>query len=358
MQMARPLFPVHDSRRDGLIALIATAAAVGVAFFLKETAAVFMPFTVALLLALAAYPIVEWMASHRVPPPLSVSMVVVAILIVLAVAILLVQQGISSILRHLPEYKDRANALWTPLAARLGISDEALDGLGREPTSLRAILGVGGSTALGLVNVAFQLVLILLYLVFLLMGRRYLAGLLRRALGQDRAHSALKAVVKIERQMLRYLLLRSAISLVTSVAVGLILWLYGVPFSGLWALLTFFAQFLPFIGPIALSVLPVVLALLQFPSMSTAVWVAGWLTAWHLLIGFVVEPKAFSIGLSLNQTLILLGLALLGWMWGIIGALLWVPLMVAVRLAAQQAPGFEAVDVLLGRADGREADSG
>ena len=71
----------------------------------------------------------------------------------------------------------------------------------------------------------------------------------------------------------------------------------------------------------------------------------------------MVEPRVFSIGLSLNQTILLLGLALFGWMWGIVGALLWVPIMVALRLCAQQVPRLHAVDVFFGRADGREAEA-
>lgn len=339
--------------RSGLLALLAVAAAVGVAFFLRETAEVFVPFTAALVLALASYPAVQWL-TRRVPQALAIAMVVGIILIFLAVALLLIRQGVDSIVGNLPQFKSRAQELWKPLAAKLGMPERALDDLGKEPSAQRALLGVGGSTALSVLNVSFQLFLVLLYLIFLLMGRRYLSGLLRRAVGQDRAQATLQGIVKIERQMLRYLLLRTAISLVTAVAVWLILWLYGVQFAGLWALLTFFAQFVPFLGPMALSVLPVLMALLQFPSFSTALWIAGWLGAWHLFIGFVVEPKAFSIGLSLNQTLVLLGLAFMGWMWGIVGVLLWVPLMVALRLTSRQIPEWRPVDVLLGRADGRE----
>ena len=60
----------------GGLALLAGGVAIGLAFFLRETAEVFVPFTVALLLALAAYPAVQWLAQRRVPPALSAAMVV------------------------------------------------------------------------------------------------------------------------------------------------------------------------------------------------------------------------------------------------------------------------------------------
>jgi predicted PurR-regulated permease PerM len=337
--------------RIGAFLWMAVASA-GLAFFLRATAEVFVPFTAALVIALAASPVVEWLARRKIPPALSVAMVVVLTLVLLLVTALLVQRGIDGFIQDLPKLKARAEELWSSLSQRLGVTGKPLENLGKEPSELRTIAGVGGATALSLLGILFQLLLVMLYLVFLLLGRHHLPGLLRRALGQGRAGVVLVSLARVEREILRYLFMRTAVSLMTAAAVWIILVLYGVQFAGLWALLTFFAQYVPFVGPITLSVLPVLMALVQFPSVSTAAWIALWLSILHLLVGFVLEPRVFSVGLSLNQTLVLLGLALLGWMWGILGALLWVPLMVTLRVAAQQVPGFEAVDVLLGRAAG------
>lgn len=342
----------------GIRALLAAGATVGIAFFLRETADVFIPFVVALLLTLAATPVVEGMGRYRVPSWLAVSLVVLFFLVLLGVASLLIEQGLGSLMKLLPQFKDRASALWDRAAGRLGITAQPLGDLGSEPTALRALAGAGGATALSLVGILLQLVLVILYLILLLLGRRHLPALLRRAAGPERARGLLRSIEHIEKEVLRYLLLRSLISLLTAVAVGVILRIYGVKFAGLWALLTFFAQFVPFVGPILLSVLPVLLALVQFPSASTALGIAGWLTLWHLFIGFVVEPRVFSVALSLNQSLVLLGLALFGWMWGIVGALVWVPLMMVLRLSARQIPALHALDVFLGRADGRESSPG
>jgi predicted PurR-regulated permease PerM len=341
--------PLRGGIGGALLVLVAFA---GLAFFLRATAEVFVPFAVALVVSLAANPIVASLARRKIPPAVSVILIVVLTLVLLGVAALLVQRGVDGFLETLPKFKDRAAALWKSLADRLGISAKLIENLGKEPGDIRTIAGVGGATALSLIGALFQLLLVLLYLILLLLGRQHLPRLLRRAVGPDRSSSVLGSLVKIERQMMRYLLLRTAVSLVTAAAVGVILAVYKVQFAGLWALLTFFAQYVPFIGPIALSVLPILMAVVQFPSVSTAAWIALWLSLVHLAVGFILEPRMFSVGLSLNQTLVLLGLALFGWMWGIVGVLLWVPLMVALRLMAQQISGLEALDALLGRASG------
>src|SRR5262245_10324406 len=335
-------------------ALLLTAASAGLAFFLRATADVFVPFTVALVIALAANPAVEWLGRRKVPPAVSVIIVVILSLVFLGFAALLVHRGIDGFIQNLPKFKVRAEQIWSSVSHRLGISGKPFEDLGKEPSELRTIAGVGGATALSLVNIVFQLLLVMLYLVFLLLGRQHLPRLVGRAVGPGPAAAVLGSLVKIEREMLRYLFMRTAVSLITASLVWVILAVYGVQFSGLWALLTFFAQYVPFIGPITLSVLPVLMAIVQFPSLTTAAWIALWLSLVHLTVGFVLEPRVFSIGLSLNQTLILLGLALFGWMWGIVGVLLWVPLMVALRLTAQQIPGWVPLDVLLGRATGSQ----
>jgi AI-2 transport protein TqsA len=330
--------------------LLVTAASAGLAFFLRSTAEVFVPFIVAVVIALASHPVVEWLGRKKIPTAVSVGVVVIVSMLVLAVAGLLVQRGIDGFLHNLPQFKTRVNELLSTVSRRLGVSAQSVESMGSDPAAMKTIAGLGGSTALSLVNLILQVLLVILYLVFLLLGRRYLPGLAQRAWGRDRARTVLSSIGKIEREMLRYLFLRTVVSLITAAVVGIILHLYGVQFAGLWALLTFFAQYIPFVGPIAMSVVPILMAAVQFPSLSVAAWIALWLSLWHLIVGFIVEPRVFSLGLSLNQTLLLLGLALMGWMWGIVGALIWVPLMVVLRLAAQQIPGWEPVDVLLGPA--------
>jgi AI-2 transport protein TqsA len=140
----------------------------------------------------------------------------------------------------------------------------------------------------------------------------------------------------LEHQMLRYVWLRTVISLLTAAGYWLVLVLYGVESAALWAALAFVAQYVPYIGPLLATVLPIGMALLQFPSPWTAFWIAAWLTAWSVLMGNVVEAKVMGQGMNLSPVLILFGLAFFSWMWGLVGVFLAVPVLATLKLLLER----------------------
>src|SRR5262245_49271050 len=121
----------RSSVGKGGVALLLIAASAGLAFFLRAAAEVFVPFTVALVIALAANPAVEWLARRKIPRPLSVSIIVVLSLLLLAVAVLLVDRGVDGFIQNLPAFKARAGDLWSSLARRLKISGNPFENLGK-----------------------------------------------------------------------------------------------------------------------------------------------------------------------------------------------------------------------------------
>src|SRR5678815_5125985 len=101
-------------------ALLMTAAGAGLAFFIRATAEVFVPFMVAVVIALASHPVVEWLGRKKIPTAVSVALVVVVSMIALAVAGLLVQRGIDGFLHNLPKFKTRINELLSTVSRKLG----------------------------------------------------------------------------------------------------------------------------------------------------------------------------------------------------------------------------------------------
>lgn len=345
---AEPL-PIKEwvFRRPGRFVVVMAATA-GLAYFLRLTSDVFAPLAVAAVLSLAAYPTVAWMVRHRVPHWLAVSAVVMAALILLAAVGLLVEQSVGRFVEQAPQFEKQGERLWGRFRERLGLPGTPALGDARGAEMFRTVVGIGGATALSVGGVLLEIVVVTLYLVFLLMGRRHFPALIEATLGKGVAHRASRALSEVESELLRYFILRTLVSVGSGVAVWAILAAYGVEFAVLWGLLTFVAQYIPFIGPISASILPVLMAVVQFPGIATALWILLWLTLLHVAVGFVVEPRIFSVGMRLNQTLVLLGLALMGWMWGIVGVLLWVPLLSALKMAAGHSHRLRPLVLYLG----------
>ncbi len=181
-----------------------------------------------------------------------------------------------------------------------------------------------------------NLMWVLLFMIFILAEREAFTRRLVNRLGQKRSAPILDSMDHINAAIQQYLGLKTLISLLTGVLVTLILWLFGVNFALLWGTLVFILNFIPTIGSIVATVPPVAITLFQYGSVSKTLLVAALLIAIQIAVGSILEPKVMGRGLNLSPLVVLLSLIFWGWVWGIPGMLLSVPLTAALRIAMEQ----------------------
>jgi predicted PurR-regulated permease PerM len=122
-----------------------------------------------------------------------------------------------------------------------------------------------------------------------------------------------------------------------------------VEFAFAWGLLAFVLNFIPTVGSIVASIPPVLMALVQFaPSIWPAVGVVLVLLVIQNTLGNFIAPKVYGDRLNLSPVVILLFLLFWGWLWGIVGALLAVPLAAAIQIALAQIPALAPLAVMMG----------
>jgi predicted PurR-regulated permease PerM len=111
----------------------------------------------------------------------------------------------------------------------------------------------------------------------------------------------------------------------------------------------FFLNFIPTIGSIVASIPPILLALVQFyPSFWPGVIAAVSLITIQLSMGNGIAPKVLGDQLNLSPVVILLSLLFWGWLWGIVGALLSVPIAVAIKIVCDNIATLHPVSVMMG----------
>jgi AI-2 transport protein TqsA len=332
----------------GLLIVIALVLSVA---FLRETGSVFLPFFTAAVLSFFAHPLVAMMTRRRFPSGLAIGIVVFGMLLVLAGLGLLLHFAIAGLLENAPRYENRMSELWTEILEKIGLSKHNVEeGLGSEvkKQSTSAVAGAAGGLVGDLLAFVESLVLVIVYLAFLLMGRTSLPAMLDRAFGLEKRRKIMTILRDVESQSLRYIGLRTILCVITGAIAWLILQLYGVEFALLFGVVTFVAQYVPLIGPIASSVLPIGVALIQFDTPEKGIWVAVWLTLWHVFVGYFLEPRVFGKGMHLSQPLVLLGLFFFAWMWGAAGAILAVPLLVVAKSIFDNVRPLRPAGVILG----------
>jgi predicted PurR-regulated permease PerM len=148
----------------------------------------------------------------------------------------------------------------------------------------------------------------------------------------ERKEKIEKTFKDITEQVQRYIATKFLISLITSIIIGIVLWIFDVDFLIVWAVLTFFLNFIPNIGSIIAIILPTLMTLIQYESIGYTLLVAGIIAIIQNLIGNILEPKILGNKLGLNPLIILLSLLLWGYVWGIAGMFLSVPLTAVVKI--------------------------
>jgi predicted PurR-regulated permease PerM len=141
-----------------------------------------------------------------------------------------------------------------------------------------------------------------------------------------------KTFKEITEQVQRYIITKFLISLSLGLLVGIILRLFGVEFYIIWAMFAILLNFIPNIGSVFAVIMPALMALVQYGSFGYAAIVAAVIIVVHNIVGNILEPKIYGNRLGLNPLVILLSLLIWGYIWGIVGMLLSVPLTAIVKI--------------------------
>ena len=207
-----------------------------------------------------------------------------------------------------------------------------------------------GSASMAIGVGSLQVIAIGLLTLFLLLGGETLK---RRVIGLASAHAQRKVthdvIQAIDQQIERYLVARLLISAIVAGATAFGLWCLGVRQPLVLGLIAGVLNVIPFIGPAVAVALIALVALLQFHAIeptALAVVVAGAIAA---LEGNLISPWLTSRAGELNTVAVFVSVLFWGWMWGVWGLVLAIPIMVAVKAAADHIAPLQSLGELLGR---------
>ena len=342
--------PHLDQQRfsAGLLFVLTIIAVGGV---LKLTAGIVQPLVIALLLSFVLNPIVEQLHRIRVPRLLGILVVIVLLLGFGSLVAFILYTSVQRVVRQLPLYIDRMFELAQQAMEFLELPSSLLTELDITRRIGNYVVSFSGSflTVLG------SLTMVLIFLLFLLLEKPYLRPKVTEALQGPRTAKLWRIVGHTNAQIGRYL----SVKLVVSLATGLLVWaafsIIGVDFAFVWAVLSFLFNFIPSIGSIVVGVASSVFALVQFyPNPNPIVAAAISMLTIQLVLGNVIDPKLQGDRLKISPVVILFSLLFWGWLWGIVGLFLAVPLTVALKIVFENIPGYEFVAVLMGRTESEE----
>ena len=158
---------------------------------------------------------------------------------------------------------------------------------------------------------------------------------------------ALRIVYELETEVSTYLLTLTAINAVLGLAVALTFQALGMPTPYLWGLLTFFFNFIPYVGALTGLALSGFMAIVTFDSLGYALLIPAAFTVLSLIESEIANPLVLSRRLQMNSVAILLSLAFWAWLWGIPGAAIAVPVLVTIKVFCNHIEGLSGLGEFL-----------
>lgn len=326
--------------------LIYTAAFVIIVAGIRAANSLFVPFLLALFIAIICLSPFLWLQNRGVPTGLALLLVILGILAVGSTIGTVVGASVNNFANNLPGYSailkkktfliiEWMNSIGiklpsVPLTETLGL-DEPLQLIG-------GFLG-----ALG--KVLSNTVLIILTVVFILLEASSFPAKLQAAF--KRPETSLSNFDKVHENIKRYMALKTLVSLGTGILVAIWLLILGIDYPLLWGLMAFLLNYIPNIGSIIAAVPAVLLGLIQY-GFGSALLVGGGYLAVNFVFGNVLEPRLMGRGLGLSTLVVFLSLVFWGWVLGPVGMLLSVPLTMTVKIALDSHEDTRWIATLLG----------
>lgn len=329
-----------------LTVAIVIIMAIVIVFALYQLKVILMPFIVAILLAYIFSPAIEKLASFKIPRSVSVSVLFIVILFLAIWLGAFLFENINSFINDWPEFQKELEVALDNFSSRVNLNKQ--DVFQVLESGLQNIsFGKYVSTAISS-SVAFiaNVVMTLLFMVFILFSAHTIPEKLYRAFSKERADKISRVIKNINEQVQKYLLIKTFISFLTGLSVYIILLLLGIKFAFLWGSIAFFLNYIPNIGSFLAGVPPIVTAFIQF-GLTKAIVVLLVFIGIQFFWGNIVEPLVIGKRLNLSPIVVLFALLFWGWMWGFVGAIISVPLMAIMKIIFSNIDGLKPIAVLM-----------
>ncbi len=359
-----------DVRSASLIVLAVIASL----FALRVASAVFIPVLLGLMFSYALSPIVNQLVRWRLPRSLAAAFVVTSVVLLLAWTINSMKDDANALIESLPH---AAQKLRERIADRQSASPATITKVQEAAAQLEKVAEASASApaapargvtrvqiekpkfdvkdflwtgTLGLITLAGQATMVVFITYFIMAAgdsfRRKLAKIAGPTFGKRKI--TVEALKEITQQIQRYLIVQLVTSVLVGVATGAAFWYMGLEHSMVWGIAAGVLNLIPYIGALVLTAAASVSGLLQFDSLDQAILVGVVSMGIHIVSGYILTPWLTSRASRMSPVVVFVGVLAWGWLWGMWGLLLGIPILMVVKAVCDRVEDLKPVGELLG----------
>jgi predicted PurR-regulated permease PerM len=336
LRIAEPLQRPFDVRSIALTGLFVMAVFYTI-YFMRS---ILLPIVLALLLSYLFRPIVRGLAQLKIPLPVGAAFILIGFLAV-------VGHGISALATPAVGWLQKAPAGLTELQYKLLPVKKSVAQVSQATAEIEKLATANAETKTVEVKrhpitemlfmrtpefIASAVLLSILLYFLLVYDQVFIAKLVKLLPTLSDKKTAVGIAHDIESQISRYLLTITAINACLGLAVGTAVGLLGLRNPVMWGVMVALLNFVPYVGALTGIICMTIGATLSFESLGYALIFPSVYLAFGVLEGSFITPWVMGRSLTLNPVIILLSLTFWGWMWGIVGVILAVPILAAFKI--------------------------
>lgn len=346
------------------------AIVIGLLYFGQD---VLIPLAIAFLVSFALSPLVRFLVRRGMPQVAAVSLVMLAVIALLAGLGLLIASQVSVLSAELPAYQSTIRSKIAGLGQQMEgpglfdgvfqtiatVQEQLATALQDTPGSVAdplAVTVVGDgpspfSTAIAWLAPALAplatLGIVVVFVFLVLLDRGDLRDRLIRLLGGN-LHRTTDALEEAGKRISRYLLMQLVVNVTYGIPMAIGLWAIGVPGWILWGTLAAIMRFIPYVGPILSAVFPLSLAFAVDPGWQMVLLALGLIVFLELVSNNIVEPLLYGTSTGLSALSLIAAATFWTALWGPVGLILSTPLTVCLLVVGRNLPQLAFFDTLLG----------
>ena len=316
-----------------------------------------LPITIAILLTYLFHPILDFMkVKLKIPRPLGVILILILNFAFFYILGLIFFASFGDFSARMQYYGDKLSAIVSAVLSPFNLTlVELASWLGYETKKfdvgqlLKRLFDAGiiQGVLTSFSNLLSNFFLVMLFWVFMILGKQQFEKRLKVAFSSS-SFDTEKQINAVSDQLQSYLMIKTIVSLATGVTFTVVLTIYGIDFALIWGLLAFILNYIPNIGSMLATIFPILIALLDFGFGFSSVSLAIILFAVQNIYGNILEPKFMGMKLDLSPVFILISLIFWGWIWGIVGMFLAVPIASLFKILCSNVDALKPVAILIG----------
>lgn len=325
--------------------LISFACIVIILAGLKAAAGIVVPFLLAMFLAIIVSPLLEFCEKIKIPRLISFVLTSVIFFWLMSLLGKIVFNTLSDFTTQLPELHDKFQNLSVQWIDKLNsfdfinIDKELLDfnPMSDIVANLRSLLKETSS----FLSMMFFIFLLVAFMLFETTSLKHKMVYL-----ETNSPNAKNFVDTFVYNLKKYLLIKTIASAFTGLFIGIGLYVVGVPYAPLWGIVAYILNYIPTIGSIVAAI-PALFVTLSLGDMSMSAWTLGIYLFVNTMIGNIIEPRFMGEGLGISTILVLASLLLWGFIFGIGGLFLAIPLTMTIQIALSSNPKTKDIALML-----------